>query len=82
MYKDPSGDFFWMPVIIGAIMGGMMNGAQAEMNGGNFWDGALRGAIVGAVGGALSNFGGGAFLNNVIWGAGEGAVTGGLRNCQ
>jgi hypothetical protein len=67
-----------MPVIIGAVIGGVMNGMQAEMNGGHFLDGAWKGAIVGAVGGALGQFGGGTFLNNVVWGAGTGAITGGL----
>ena len=78
IYTDPSGEFFWTPVIIGAIIGGLMNGIQAEMNGGSFWDGAWRGAIVGAIGGALSNFGGGTFISNVLWGTGEGAFTGGF----
>jgi RHS repeat-associated protein len=77
-YTDPTGDFFWIPVIMGAIIGAELNGMMSEMNGGNFWDGAWKGAIVGAVGGALSNFGGGSFIYNVLWGTGEGAVTGGL----
>jgi RHS repeat-associated protein len=79
MFTDPSGNFFWMPVIIGAVMGGMMQGMQADVMRDDFWGGAWRGAVVGAVGGYFSNFGGGSFVNNVLWGAGEGAITGGLN---
>jgi RHS repeat-associated protein len=77
-FTDPEGEFFWVSIIIGAAMGGILNGIQAEKNGENFWTGAWKGAFVGAIGGALSNFGGGTFLQNVLWGTRQGAITGGL----
>jgi RHS repeat-associated protein len=79
MYSDPSGNLFWTPIIVGAIVGGISNGITTHARGGDFFDGAWKGAVVGAVGGALSNIGGGSFLNNIVFGAWEGYVTGGLN---
>ena len=47
-YKDPSGEF-WEMVIASALFGAIQSGAMADMNGGNFWDGVWKGAIVSAV---------------------------------
>ena len=51
---DPSGEFFWVAVAIGAFFGG----ATAAIQGGNFGDiflGALIGGIAGGLGAGLSN---------------------------
>jgi RHS repeat-associated protein len=80
MYVDRDGNFAWAPVIILAVWGGVTAGIEADMNGGNFWDGFWRGAIVGAVEGALGQVGGGGnFLSQVLWGAGKGAVKEGIK---
>lgn len=80
-YVDPDGNFAWfVPIIIGATIGAMAGGIQADMQGRSFLSGAWKGAIVGGAGGALSLVGGGSFLANVAWGAGEGIVTNGLSN--
>ncbi len=74
---DPDGEFAWfIPIIVGAVIGGTSQGIQSVKNGGNFWDGAWKGALVGAAAGAtgfgLSALGGGAMLV----GAGAGAIGG------
>ena len=51
---DPSGEFFWVAVAIGAFFGG----ATAAMQGGDFWDilgGALIGGIAAGIGAGLGN---------------------------
>lgn len=78
MYTDPSGEIFWAPIIAGAVMGGMINGVTAHARGGDFFDAAWKGVVVGAVGGLLSNVGGGSLVNNIMFGGLEGTVTGGL----
>ncbi len=62
-YNDPSGEF-WEMVIASALFGAIQSGAMADMNGGNFWDGAWKGALVSAAsysagfaaGGAISRW--------------------------
>ncbi|MDL2231023.1 hypothetical protein LJB75_01230 [Bacteroidales bacterium OttesenSCG-928-L19] len=60
-YTDPSGELWWIPMIIGAVVYGTINTVTHAMNGGidNFWQGlghfatgAVAGAIVGATWGA------------------------------
>lgn len=77
-YSDPSGEFIWAPVIIGAIIGAAYGSWKAEQRGQEWYQGAWKGAIVGAAAGALGQYGGGLFWENVAWGAGQGAFTGGL----
>ena len=31
-YTDPTGEFFWIPIVIGAVMGGVMGAVQTDMN--------------------------------------------------
>lgn len=73
-FTDPDGDFAFLPIIIGAAVGGTLGGIQHGREG--IW----KGALVGAVGGTLGQFGGGSLLGNIAWGAGEGAITGGLNS--
>lgn len=67
-----------LPVAIGADIGAILGGIRGANSNMGFWNGAIKGALVGAVGGGLSMFGGGAFLANVAWGIADGAATGGL----
>ena len=48
MFNDPSGEFFWIAMVVGAIIGGVQNGLSSMKNGGSFWGGFWKGAIVGA----------------------------------
>lgn len=83
---DPEGDFFFVAalgpllsgIVSGAIVGAGINGTITAATGGNFLDGAWKGAITGALGGGLGAIGGGNFAANLALGTGEGALTGGI----
>ena len=83
-YRDPDGR--WLPILIGAILGGTISGMQADYHGKPFFQAAWKGAIIGAAGagigsgltgiGAFSSWGyvgGGAAIGGIT-----GAATGGL----
>lgn len=60
-YTDQSGEFFWVAVIIGAVIGG----TTAAIKGGNFGDillGALIGGVAAGVGAGVANLAAGAFF--------------------
>jgi RHS repeat-associated protein len=76
MGVDPDGEFFWMPIIAGALMGGVMGAAQADMNGGNWLEGFLKGAFIGAVSGALGQVQITGVLPGIAYGASTGAAVG------
>ncbi len=75
IYVDPDGHFgFLGSIILGAIIGGV----TSEASGGDFWDGALTGAISGAVffgAGELVNAG----VNSVVAHTGAGMLSGGIN---
>ena len=51
-YNDPSGELFGLDdafLIFGLASGALMGAAQADMNGGNFWAGALKGLVTSAL---------------------------------
>ncbi|TAL67436.1 MAG: hypothetical protein EPN82_14595 [Bacteroidetes bacterium] len=92
-YVDPDGNFAWfLPIIIGAAIGGTIGGLTNPHSDGGFWYGFAKGFTLGAVGGAIGAGGaalGGAFgISGIIpgglWGGGVGAVSsgvvGGLNN--
>jgi RHS repeat-associated protein len=55
-HTDISGNFFWMPIIIGAIIGGMTSAYQSEGNGGGaFLKGMIVGGLTGLVGAGVGN---------------------------
>ena len=67
VYTDPSGEFFWMPIIIGAVIGTYIGGTLAnndynpknwDYNSNKTWGymagGAIAGGLSGYVGGALA----------------------------
>ena len=79
-YTDPSGEFFWVAVAIGALMGGF----NAAVTGGNLGDiiaGALIGGAAAAIGAGVANLvAGGTFVGNAALTATgflNGATTGG-----
>lgn len=68
-YTDPSGEFFWVPIIVGALIGGAVNLGIKACNGqiNSFGDGlaafgigAIAGAAGGLTGGAAFGLAGGA----------------------
>lgn len=75
IYTDPNGHWFWVAIIIGAILGG----ASAAANDQPIWQGALMGAAGGLmVGGGAAAFGfWGAVGGGMIAGAGNASATGG-----
>jgi RHS repeat-associated protein len=77
--RDADGELAWfVPIIIGAAIGGGFGAYRAEKMGRPWYEGAWKGALVGAIGGAMAPVGGGTFVSNLAWGAAEGAFTGGL----
>ena len=63
-YTDPSGEFFWIPILVGAAIGGVVNLGIKAYNGqiNSFLDGLAAfgfGAVAGGIGG---HFGGAAFV--------------------
>jgi len=84
MYTDPTGEFLWLPIIIGAILGAYTGGTLAnngELNpfkwdysSGKTWGYMLGGAVVGGLsgwaGGAIAQSGG-AFANTLSITAGS-----------
>ena len=68
-YRDPTGHFFWAPIIVGAIIGGVTDG----------WRGAFIGALSGAVGGlagaAVADAVGGGTAGLILGGAASGAAS-------
>ncbi|NLE05703.1 MAG: hypothetical protein GX638_13020 [Crenarchaeota archaeon] len=77
IYTDPSGEFFWMPVIIGAIIGAASGATQAEMNDRPWYQGMIWGAVIGGATGYLSGFAPTQWIGSTLYGAGLGAASGG-----
>lgn len=78
-YTDPSGEIVWMPIIIGAAIGGFSGWMMGDAAGATGWDmagyiagGALIGGLSGGAASGISAAGGGAMLA----GAGAGTVGG------
>lgn len=66
MMVDPDGQLAWfIPIIIGAVVGGTSQGIATSNNGGNFFDGFWKGALVGGVAGATGVGVGGAFSGSL-----------------
>jgi RHS repeat-associated protein len=78
MYSDPTGEFFWAPVIVGAMVGAFFGGIRADQKGENFLGGMIKGAFVGGLGGALGGIGGAGmnYAENLFLGVWEGGFTG------
>jgi hypothetical protein len=77
-FADPEGDEIITAILVGAIIGAGINGTITAATGGNFLDGAWKGAVTGALGGGLGAIGGGSFAANLALGTGQGALTGGV----
>jgi RHS repeat-associated protein len=80
-FTDPNGEFFWFPVIFGAVMGAWINGSNAAVNGGNVWKAAAIGAAAGGIGAwaggaVVSGIGIGGFFGGAAAGASGGFAGG------
>ena len=73
LYTDPSGEFIWMPIIAGAVMGGFSNWA---FNGGGLTLYGLKHFAVGALAGAAGAYAGGLVAGAVGTGVFAGAAVG------
>ena len=86
MYVDPSGHFLSLPVIIGAVIGGVSSGIQSDWDFGKTLTGAIIGGVSGYVGyeagsWAFDAVGGGTaglFAGGGVGGATAGGTGGGL----
>ena len=84
-YTDPSGEFIWMPIIIGAAIGGFSGWQIGEAVGATGWEmvgyiagGAAIGGLSGGAAAGVSAVGGGAMLAGASAGAVGGAGFSGL----
>ncbi|MEI8047022.1 MAG: FG-GAP-like repeat-containing protein [Bacteroidota bacterium] len=76
-YKDPSGDFLFMPILYGMAMGGFTNALQQlsnnhslkNWNWGNFIGATVSGGVGGAIAPSLASRGIGGFKGGLITGA-------------
>ena len=86
-YVDPSGEFAWIPIVVGAVMGMMQGSIMASQNANSAgeWVGyILGGGAIGALSGlagvgigqALASAGIGGVVGGAISGAATGAITG------
>ncbi|MGS2741650.1 RHS repeat-associated core domain-containing protein [Sinomicrobium sp. M5D2P17] len=85
MYVDQNGEFFWIAVGIGALIGAVTQAIKPGANFGKILGGALIGAAAGAIGAGVGNIvsGGGFFASKVavtIGGAALGGAAGGVVN--
>lgn len=51
---DPDGELAFVPILLGAALGGFFGGIKSDQSGGTFLEGYWKGAISGAVGGAAA----------------------------
>ena len=72
-YTDPGGNFPFLPIVLGAVIGGL----TAHAGGGNALTGALLGAVGGFIGPSISTAFGGGLTGLIAGGAASGFVTGG-----
>jgi RHS repeat-associated protein len=75
-YTDPGGNFPFIPIIIGAILGGI----AAHQQGGNVFLGALFGGLSGGLGAGVAGIFGGGLAGGIAGGAVAGFVGGGLQS--
>ena len=85
MGVDPDGEFFFVPIIVGAVIGGVVGGMHASQSGdysvaGGIWRGALIGGLAGAGGAGISAAGSGAMLAGAVGGAIGGSGFAGLQS--
>tara|TARA_R110000868_G_scaffold96080_2_gene264276 strand:- start:2700 stop:9167 length:6468 start_codon:yes stop_codon:yes gene_type:complete len=67
LYTDASGEFFWIAIAVGALIGGVMQAIKPGANFGTIVGGALIGAIGGAIGAGVGNVvAGGTFFGSQI----------------
>ncbi|HEY8896761.1 MAG TPA: FG-GAP-like repeat-containing protein [Niastella sp.] len=77
---DPDGNIIWFIVGAAALFSGISNGVAYAQNGGNFFDGFWRGAIVGGASNLVSQAAGGigGLGGGILGGMAGGMLSGGL----
>ncbi len=77
-YVDPSGEVWFVPIIIGAVYGAAYGAIRTDGTDEKWYNGLWKGALVGGASGALSIIGGASlsFAGNLFLGAAQGAATG------
>ncbi|MDR2424558.1 MAG: hypothetical protein LBD59_07525 [Prevotellaceae bacterium] len=85
VYTDPSGEFLWLPVIVGAVIGGVSGAMIGHANGSKGWNmvsyiagGALIGGLSGGSAAGISAAGGSAWWAGAAAGVISGAGFSGL----
>ncbi len=76
VYVDPDGHFGF---IVSAIVGAIIGGVQAELSGGDFWEGAITGAVSGALFFGAGELVVNAGVNSFIAHTGAGMLSGGIN---
>ncbi|MCL2761515.1 MAG: RHS repeat-associated core domain-containing protein, partial [Desulfuromonadales bacterium] len=84
LYIDPSGHWFGLDDLCAAVIGGIVGGITAAVQGGSIWQGSLIGAAAGYIGWntfgtgdyAIANMLGGSVAGNIVAGAAAGAAIG------
>ena len=86
---DPSGQFVLaaacIAIVTGVVVGGIMGGLSSVAGGGDFWHGALEGAIIGGVSSSIAVVApelGISALWSMLIGAGTGALIDFLFQCE
>lgn len=78
LYTDPDGNNPLVSMLIGAAIGGIINGFSYGLQGKGFLNGFWRGAITGAIGGLTGYYAPIGVAPGLAYGAGAGAITGGV----
>ncbi|MBQ3656487.1 MAG: VCBS repeat-containing protein [Bacteroidales bacterium] len=76
-YTDPTGEFVWWPVIASTVCGAIIGGISSYKNDNEFWNGALKGGLVGCATGfmvGITPFGN-SWYGSTLWGATTGAIS-------
>ena len=78
-YTDPTGDFFWIPIAIGAYIGAVSGSITAQKYGHPWYQGALWGGLIGGATGYLGTLApfGTSWIGSVAYGAALGSVSAG-----
>jgi hypothetical protein len=75
MGRDPNGQFF-VPIIVGAVLGALIQGSTAWVNHQDVGEALWKGALVGALSGLAGGFAPAGILPGIGYGAATGAVLG------
>jgi RHS repeat-associated protein len=84
LFVDPTGELFWIPIALGALIGGGIAAiANRNKSGADFWSSIIAGALGGAVAGSglgIAGFAAGGAVSGIITGAYDGGKYGGVSS--